>query len=97
MRKMPFPALAFAACLLLAGMSLFAQPGASPATAPSSQPARAPGPSAHLGGIGAAVPPEKPGAEFTAKQNTARLNAWREQIRHILYVPDKLPSLDAKT
>jgi dienelactone hydrolase len=97
MRKMPFPALAFAACALLAGVPASAQPAAAPATAPSTQPARPPASNAHLGGIGAAVPPEKPGAEFTPKQNTARLNAWRAQIRHILYVPDTLPTLDAKT
>jgi dienelactone hydrolase len=51
----------------------------------------------HLGGVGAAVPPEKPATDFTAKQNEARLAAWREQIRKILYVPDKLPGLEPKT
>ena len=49
-----------------------------------------------LGGVGAAVPAEKPATDFTAKQNTARLAAWRAQIRKILYVPDTLPALEAK-
>ncbi len=76
--------LAIQLALLLAATLAFAQPG-SPAS------------TAHLGGIGAAVPPEKPGTGFTAKQNTARLNTWRAQVRHILYVPDTLPALGAKT
>ena len=96
MRKMPFPALAFAASLLLATVPLLAQLPASPAAGSGAQPAL-PASSSHLGGIGAAVPPEKPGADFTARQNTARLNDWRAQIRHILYVPDTLPALDPKT
>ena len=50
----------------------------------------------HLGGVGAAVPAEKPATDFTVKQNTARLAAWRAQIRKILYVPDTLPALEAK-
>ena len=53
-------------------------------------------PGGHNGGVGASVPPEKPASEFTAKQNAARLAAWRAQIRKILYVPDKLPALEAK-
>jgi hypothetical protein len=52
--------------------------------------------SGHNGGVGATVPAEKPATDFTAKQNTERLAAWRAQIRKILYVPDKLPALDAK-
>ncbi len=43
------------------------------------------------------MPAEKPATDFTAKENTARLATWREQIRKILYVPDKLPELQAKT
>ena len=101
MRKMPFRLFAFALGLLLAGVPFFAQPtaptAAQPAATPSPQPARPASAGAHLGGIGAPVPPEKPGTDFTAKQNTARLNAWRAQIRHILYVPDTLPALDART
>ncbi len=46
--------------------------------------------------MGAAVPAEKPATEFTVKQNAARLAAWREQIRRTLYVPDRLPELQAK-
>jgi len=51
----------------------------------------------HFGGTGAAVPAEKPATDFTAKENAARLAAWRAQIRKILYVPAKLPTLEAKT
>ena len=70
--------------------------GAPPAgPAQAGAPARATG--GHNGGVGAAVPAEKPATDFTAKQNEARLAAWREQIKKILYVPDKLPALDAKT
>ena len=65
------------------------------APAPAGAVAGAPG--GHNGGVGAAVPAEKPASELTAKQNTARLAAWREEIRRILYVPDQLPALDAKT
>jgi dienelactone hydrolase len=53
-------------------------------------------PGGHNGGVGADVPPEKPASDFTPKQTAARLAAWREQIRKILYVPAKLPALDAK-
>jgi dienelactone hydrolase len=67
------------------------QAGARPAGA-----AEAGAPGGHNGGVGAAVPAEKPATDFTAKQNAARLAAWREQIKKILYVPDKLPALDAK-
>ena len=95
MRKMPFPALAFAVFLPLASVPFLAQPTSSAAGSVAQPPRTAS--NAHLGGIGAAVPPEKPATDFTAKQNTARLNAWRAQIRHILYVPDQLPALDAKT
>ena len=52
--------------------------------------------SVHNTGVGAAVPPEKPASDFTPKQNSARLAAWRAQIRKILYVPDELPALEAK-
>lgn len=82
-----------------AGLGWSQAPATPPATTPSAPragaaPAGAPG--GHYGGVGAAVPPEKPATEFTAKQNEARLTAWRAQIRRILYVPDKLPALDAK-
>ncbi len=90
--------LAAAVGLGLAGMvlALGAEPGWSQAAGgPPAAPAAARG--GHTGGVGAAVPAEKPATDFTAKQNTARLAAWREQIRKILYVPDKLPALEAKT
>src|ERR1035437_610027 len=70
---------------------------AAPAAAPKAGAASAAAPGGHLGGVGAAVPPEKPAADFSAKQNDARLAAWRAQIRKILYVPDKLPALEPKT
>jgi dienelactone hydrolase len=54
-------------------------------------------PGGHNGGVGAAVPAEKPATAFTAKENAARLAAWRAQIRRILYVPDRLPALEPKT
>ncbi len=72
-------------------------PAAAPGMAPSAPRAAAPAAGGHFGGVGAAVPAEKPESDFTAKQNEARLAAWRGQIRKILYVPDKLPALDAKT
>src|ERR1039458_9388156 len=74
--------------------------GQAPAPAVGGQtpaPVQAGVPGGHNGGVGAAVPAEKPATDFTAKQNEARLAAWREQIRKILYVPDKLPALEAKT
>ncbi len=45
----------------------------------------------------AEVPAEKPAKDMTAKENAARLAAWRTQIRKILYVPETLPTLEAKT
>src|ERR1700733_14319388 len=35
-------------------------------------------------------------AAQTPAANRARDDAWRAQIRHTLFVPDKLPALDAK-
>ena len=81
-----------------AGCGWSQAPGAAavpPAGGATGAPSAAPG--GHNGGVGAAVPAEKPAADFTAKENAARLAAWREQIRKILYVPDKLPELQAKT
>ena len=71
---------------------------APPVVAPPAVPPAGARPAAggHLGGVGAAVPAEKPATDFTVKQNTARLAAWRAQIRKILYVPDTLPALEAK-
>jgi len=60
-------------------------------------PAMSPAAASGHSGVGAAVPAEKPATQFTARQNDARLAAWRAQIRKILYVPDKLPELEAKT
>jgi hypothetical protein len=84
---------------LWAGLGWSQAPTAPPTTnaAPARTGAVPPGtPGGHYGGVGAAVPPEKPATEFTAKQNTARMAAWRAQIRKILYVPDTLPTLEAK-
>ena len=82
-----------------AGLGWSQAPATPPATTPSApragaDPAGAPG--GHFGGVGAVVPPEKPATDFSVKQNEARLAAWRAQIRKILYVPDKLPALEAK-
>jgi len=80
------------------GLSLVVGAGCIGSQAPG---ASAVAPSAALGehssGVGAAVPAEKPATEFTSKQNAARLAAWRAQIRKTLYVPDRLPDLQAKT
>ena len=52
---------------------------------------------AHTSGVGAEVPAEKPAKDMTAKENATRMAAWRTQIRKILYVPETLPALEAKT
>jgi len=82
-------------CLGVAGSVLCQAPAVSPSTVTGQQRAADP-PSAHNSGIGAAVPAEKPAKDLSAKENAARLAAWRSQIRKILYVPDTLPSLEAK-
>ncbi|MBW8749186.1 MAG: hypothetical protein JF584_16810, partial [Acidobacteria bacterium] len=38
----------------------------------------------------------KPGNALTSAQRKARNAAWRHEIRRQLYVPDRLPALDAK-
>jgi len=48
-------------------------------------------------GVGAAVKPEVPAKDLTAKQQAARLAQWRQTIREQLYVPTPLPKLHAKT
>jgi len=47
-------------------------------------------------GVGATVPELPPASSLTAKQRAAREQQWRKEIRHQLYVPDKLPPLEAK-
>jgi len=88
--------------LLTAGPTWTQPPAAAPTANPAPPTASFPGsasavPGGHFGGVGAAVPPEKPATDFTPKQNAARLAAWRAQIRKILYVPDTLPALEPKT
>jgi Alpha/beta hydrolase family len=51
----------------------------------------------HTAGVGADVPAETPGKNLTAQEQAARSAKWRKEIRHTLYVPDKLPALEAKT
>lgn len=70
-------------------------PSSAPRTGPAQdQPTRIA--AVHNTGVGAAVPREKPASDFTARQNADRMAEWRKQIRKILYVPDKLPLLQAK-
>ena len=52
---------------------------------------------AHTSGVGAEVPAEKPAKDMTAKENATRMAAWRTEIQKILYVPETLPKLEAKT
>ncbi len=47
-------------------------------------------------GVGAPVPELPPASSLTAKQRAAREQQWRKEIRHQLYVPEKLPPLEAK-
>lgn len=47
-------------------------------------------------GVGAAVQPEVPAKDLTAKQQAARLDKWRQEIRKQLYIPTPLPKLEAK-
>ena len=59
--------------------------------------AQAPAGSARaIAGVGAPVPELPPASSLTAKQRVAREQQWRKEIRHQLYVPDKLPPLEAK-
>jgi dienelactone hydrolase len=48
-------------------------------------------------GTGAAVKPETPAKDLTPKQRAQRLEDWRQTIRKQLYIPAKLPALNAKT
>lgn len=93
-------------CLVFAGLGVslafVAEPGWPQAPAPppstSSVPTTAPrAAGGHTAGVGAEVPPETPAKDLTAKQNEARMTAWRAEIRKTLYVPDKLPALEPKT
>lgn len=74
-------ALVVALCLSGALAWGQAQPGSSRATA----------------GIGAPVPELPPASSLTPAERSAREQHWRAEIRHQLYLPDKLPSLRAKT
>jgi dienelactone hydrolase len=67
------------------------------AAPPVAAPARPAGGAGHTAGVGAEVPAETPGKDLTAKEQAARFAKWRAEIRHTLYVPDKLPDLEAKT
>jgi dipeptidyl aminopeptidase/acylaminoacyl peptidase len=48
-------------------------------------------------GVGAPVPALTPAKDLTAKQRAEREAEWRKEIRQVLFVPDTLPALGAKT
>lgn len=48
-------------------------------------------------GVGGVVEVEVPARDLTAKPQAARLERWRRMIRKQLYIPAKLPALEAKT
>src|SRR6185312_13646798 len=48
-------------------------------------------------GVGAAVKAEVPAKDLTARARAARLDGWRETIRKQLYIPARLPRLEART
>ena len=82
-----------AAAVMVSGVGCSGDKGASPAApAATTQPAA----TAHTGGVGAAVPAETPAKDLSAKEQAARMAKWRAEIRKTLYVPDKLPALEAK-
>jgi len=56
-----------------------------------------PGSTRERAGIGAPVPELPPASSLTRAQQAARIQQWRTQIRHQLYIPDTLPPLDART
>jgi len=59
--------------------------------------AQAPSASARAtAGVGAPVKAETPAKGLTAKEQAARLERWRQEIRRQLYIPAKLPALEAK-
>ena len=66
-------------CLCTAPLAAQAPPGSPRASA----------------GIGAPVPELPPASSLTRAQQAARIQQWRAQIRHQLYLPDTLPALDA--
>lgn len=56
-----------------------------------------PGSNRETAGVGAPVPELPAASTLTHSQQIARERKWRSEIRHQLYVSDKLPTLEAKT